>query len=107
MSLPKDPMRYLFPMMHDLYEVAHEDVNKLDPNVLIERIKGIHKGLSAEHEFAAIASWLGSTRLIVSAVDVLHSDRARRGARHCLEAPPSSRPQNREKDLHQWRTRRA
>lgn len=74
MSLPKDPMRYLFPMMHDLYEVAHEDVNKLDPNVLIERIKGIHKGLSAEHEFAAIASWLGSTRLIVSADDVLHSD---------------------------------
>ena len=74
MALPKDPMKFVFPMMHDLYEVAREDVNKLDPNALVERLKGIHKGLSAEHEFAAIASWLGSTRLIVSSDDVLHTD---------------------------------
>ena len=74
MALPKDPMKYVFPMMHDLYEVAHEDVNKLDPNALVDRLKGIHKGLSAEHEFAAIASWLGSTRLIVSTDDVLYTD---------------------------------
>jgi len=67
---------YAFPMLRDFYSVAGDDVNNLDPTDLMEKIKRVHKGLSAEHEFAAIAAWLGKCSLLTQLDDVLHSSGA-------------------------------
>jgi len=72
--VPEDPTRYVYSVLRDFYRVADEDVDNIDPKAFVNRLRGVHKGLSAEHEFAAIASWLGNPRLIVSADDVLLTD---------------------------------
>jgi Holliday junction resolvase len=64
---------YAFPMLRDFYSVDGDDVDNLDPADLIDKIKRVHKGLSAEHEFAAIAAWLGKCSLLTALDDVLHS----------------------------------
>jgi len=74
-----------------MYALSDEELAALDPKALVERMRGIHKGMSAEHEFAAIASWLGNPRLIIHSDEVLATDKhfrvpdflvvARRGGR--------------------------
>jgi Holliday junction resolvase len=70
--IPNDPSQYGFHVLRDLYGV--ENVHELDPAAFNERVRAIHKGWSSEHEFAAIATWLGNPRLVVSVDEVLHSD---------------------------------
>jgi Holliday junction resolvase len=63
----------IFAYLHDVYGLSAEDIDALDPETFVERVKRTHKGLSAEHEFAAIASWLGKCSLITQLDNVLHS----------------------------------
>jgi Holliday junction resolvase len=72
--IPNDPTRYVYSVLRDFYALAEEDVDSVDPKAFVDRLRGVHRGLSAEHEFAAIASWLGKPRLIVSTDDVLFTD---------------------------------
>ena len=64
---------YAFPILRDIYSVDEAEFETLDPDALIDRIQRVHKGLSAEHEFAAIAAWLGKCSLLSQLDDVLHS----------------------------------
>jgi len=64
---------HVFSYLRDVYGLKAEDVDALDAEAFIERVKRTHKGLSAEHEFAAIASWLGKCSLITQLDSVLHS----------------------------------
>jgi hypothetical protein len=73
--MANDPTRHFFSVLHDLYDISDGDLSAHDPQTLLARIRGIHKGLSAEHEFAAIASWLGDPRLIIHADEVLATDK--------------------------------
>jgi hypothetical protein len=79
----KDPTRYVCSVMRDFYSVADDDVDNIDPAAFVDRLRRAHKGLSAEHEFSAIASWLGNLRLIVRAGDVLHTDNLYRVSDSC------------------------
>jgi hypothetical protein len=72
--IPKDPSLFVFSILRDLYSFSEDDIAQIDPEKIGERLRGIHKGWSAEHEFAAIASWLGNPRLIVNADEVLVTD---------------------------------
>lgn len=67
-----------FALLKDIYRIRDEHVRALDPSALVERVSRIHKGLSAEHEFAAIVSWLGHCSLAAQLDDVLHSSGAYR-----------------------------
>jgi hypothetical protein len=64
---------HVFAYLHDVYGLSTEDVAALNTEAFIEKVKRTHKGLSAEHEFAAIASWLGKCSLITQLDSVLHS----------------------------------
>ena len=72
--IPKDPAPHVFSILRDIYKVPDEHLTNLDLPAYIERIRGIHQSLSAEHEFAAIASWLGNPRLIIHSDEVLATD---------------------------------
>ena len=64
---------HVFSYLRDVYGLRAEHVDALDTKAFIERVKRTHKGLSAEHELAAIASWLGKCSLITQLDSVLHS----------------------------------
>lgn len=64
---------HAFSLLRDVYGLRDEDIDNLDSTVLAQKIQRIHKGLSAEHEFAAIASWLGKCSLLSHLDDVLHT----------------------------------
>jgi Holliday junction resolvase len=64
---------HIFSYLRDVYGLRAQDVDALDAAAFIEKVKRTHLGLSAEHEFAAIASWLGKCSLITSLDSVLHS----------------------------------
>ena len=63
-----------FSVLRDLYKLEDLEGVQLDPQSLRKRIQQIHKGLSAEMEFAAIASWLGHSTLLTQPDQVLHND---------------------------------
>jgi hypothetical protein len=71
-AMIKNFINYAFPLLRDIYGVG-DDFDGLDPTALVERVQRIHRGFSAEHEFAAIASWLGRCTLLTQLDDVLHS----------------------------------
>ena len=66
---------HAFSLLRDVYGLRDEDIDGLDSAALTERIRRIHKGFSAEYEFAAIASWLGMCSLVSQIDDVLHTSR--------------------------------
>lgn len=72
--LPNEPTPHIFSVLRDIYGVQADELDALDMKAYISRIRGIHHGLSAEHEFAALASWLGNPRLIIHADEVLATD---------------------------------
>jgi len=67
------PADHAFTLLRDVYGLPDADIRKLDPAALAEKIQRVHKGFSAEHEFAAIASWLGKCSLISQLDNVLHT----------------------------------
>ncbi|HEV2577119.1 MAG TPA: hypothetical protein VGU25_07905 [Acidobacteriaceae bacterium] len=73
--IPKDPKPLIFSVLRDLYAVPEEELAGLDMEGYVTRLRSIHQGLSAEHEFAAIASWLGDPRLIVHTDEVITTDK--------------------------------
>ena len=72
--LPSNRTDLAFTILRDLYGVRTEDLTAIDPGELISKIQRVHQGLSAEHEFAAIASWLGRCTLLTQPDQVLVSD---------------------------------
>jgi hypothetical protein len=63
--LPDHVMKDLaFSVLRDFYHLSDADTAKLEPDAFVARLKGIHRGFNAEHEFAAIASWLGRCKLV-------------------------------------------
>ena len=64
---------FVFSYLRDVYGLQGEDIRAMDPDKFIEKVKRTHRGLSAEHEFAAIASWLGKCSLLTQLAGVLHS----------------------------------
>ena len=63
--LPDHVMKDLaFSVLRDFYHLSDADIAKLEPDAFVARLKGIHRGFNAEHEFAAIASWLGRCKLV-------------------------------------------
>ncbi len=62
-----------FALLKDVYGIRDEHIEALNPSALVDRVSRIHQGLSAEHEFAAIASWLGHCSLVTQLDEVLHS----------------------------------
>jgi hypothetical protein len=64
---------FAFTLLRDIYGLGDNDIADLNPADLVERVQRIHKGLSAEHEFAAIASWLGKCSLVSQLDNLLHS----------------------------------
>ena len=69
----KNLVNYAFPVLRDIYGVGGDDINNLDPGEFVEKVQRVHRGFSAEHEFAAIASWLGKCSLVTQLDDVMHS----------------------------------
>jgi Holliday junction resolvase len=63
----------VFAYIRDVWDLKTEDIEALDTEAFIEKVKRVHKGLSAEHEFAAIAAWLGKCSLITQLDSALHS----------------------------------
>jgi hypothetical protein len=63
---------FVFSYLRDFYGVREEAVAGSDSLGFVEKIKRVHQGLSAEHEFAAIASWLGRCSLLTQLDSVLH-----------------------------------
>ena len=63
----------VFSYLRDVYALGGDDINSIDPEKFIEKVKRTHRGLSAEHEFAAIASWLGKCSLLTQLDEALHS----------------------------------
>jgi Holliday junction resolvase len=61
-----------YTVLGDIYGAGEPDIANLKAADLVERVQRIHRGLSAEHEFAAIASWLGRCSLVSQLDDVLH-----------------------------------
>jgi hypothetical protein len=47
---------FVFSYLRDVYGLQDEDINAIDSEKFIKKVKRTHRGLSAEHEFAAIAS---------------------------------------------------
>jgi len=72
-TMSTDHTNFVFTLLRDIYGLRDEDISSLDPATLSEKVKRVHQGLSAEHEFAAIASWLGKCTLLSQLDDVLHS----------------------------------
>jgi hypothetical protein len=72
--LPTKADNLAFSVLRDIYEVPEAELSGVDPTAFGERIRTIHKGLSAENEFAAIASWLGRCSLLTHPDEVLHTD---------------------------------
>jgi hypothetical protein len=71
----KGVTKHAFSLLRDVYGLSDEDIDGLDSAALTERVRRIHEGFSAEHEFAAIASWLGRCSLVSQIDDVLHTSR--------------------------------
>ena len=71
--MPDYNTNFVFSYLRDVYGLQGEDINALDAEAFIEKVRRTHQGLSAEHEFAAIASWLGKCSLITQLDNVLHS----------------------------------
>ena len=63
----------VFSYLRDVYKLRDVELNNVDVETFIEKVQRVHQGLSAEHEFAAIASWLGKCKLVTQLDDVLHS----------------------------------
>jgi hypothetical protein len=72
--LKDDLTKLAFPLLRDIYGLTGEDIGALDPPSFIDKVQRVHRGMSTEHEFAAIASWLGKCLLLTQLDDVLHSD---------------------------------
>ncbi len=72
--LPKKADDLAFSVLRDIYDLPDDDLSGIDPATFRERIRNIHRGYSAENEFAAIASWLGHCSLLTHPDEVLHSD---------------------------------
>jgi hypothetical protein len=72
--LPKKADDLAFSVLRDIYDLPSEDLANVDPAKFSERIRDIHRGYSAESEFAAIASWLGHCSLLTHPDEVLHTD---------------------------------
>src|SRR6185437_12061882 len=72
-TMPDYNTNFVFSYLRDVYGLQGEDINALDAEAFIEKVKRTHQGLSAEHEFAAIATWLGKCSLITQLDNVLHS----------------------------------
>src|SRR5271163_4717859 len=69
-----DLSKLTFPFLRDIYGLSGDDLGALDPVSFVDKVQRVHRGMSTEHEFAAIASWLGNCSLLTQLDDVLHSD---------------------------------
>lgn len=67
-------MDLAFSILRDFYHLSDADIVALEPAAFVERLKGIHRGFNAEHEFAAIASWLGRCKLVAHPDEVYVTD---------------------------------
>jgi hypothetical protein len=72
--LPTNPMDYAFSVLRDFYKLSDGEIASLEPAAFVDRLKGIHRGFNAEHEFAAIASWLGRCKLVAHPDEVYSTD---------------------------------
>jgi len=72
--LPKNRMELAFSILRDVYKLTENEIAELDPATLAQRLQGIHNGWNAEHEFGAIASWLGHCKLVTHPDEVYSSN---------------------------------
>lgn len=73
-TLPPNQTGLAFSLARDLHGFSEEELASIDFKQLSDKIRRIHQGLSAEHEFAAIASWLGKCVLLTQPDQVHASD---------------------------------
>jgi Holliday junction resolvase len=69
----RDRSDLAFALLRDMYGLNGQELSDLDPAELMKRVQSIHQGMSAEHEFAAIASWLGRCSVVTQPDSVLSS----------------------------------
>jgi hypothetical protein len=61
-----------FSYLRDVWGLDSGDLSTIDPSTLVAHIQRVRNGLSVEHEFAAIASWLGKSTLVLELDNVFH-----------------------------------
>lgn len=67
-------MDLAFSILRDFYHLSDADIAGLEPAEFVKRLRGIHRGFNTEHEFAAIASWLGRCKLVTHPDEVYATD---------------------------------
>ncbi len=72
--LPANRMELAFSILRDVYKLTENEIAALSPEALARRLQGIHHGWNVEHEFGAIASWLGHCKLVTHPDEVYSSD---------------------------------
>ena len=89
----QDPLtKFAFPILRDIYDFIGDDAATLDPGAVIEKVRRVHAGMSSEHEFAALATWLGKCSLVTQLDNVLHSRREFRAPDFLVVANYNGRP---------------